>query len=174
MAEAETQLHAQAEAIATLLDAARLKAVISASVDDMATKGVFVTCAIVIAGQAGHDTVTTRHVIASVTRGTTAALAKHGLPAVAEAERVDALLASIPRRDGATLGYAPRLIGALAAAIAENDEKLDGVFMRECFDGDPAIESVHAAFLDARHRLSAAVNAEAESPISWERRESRA
>lgn len=163
MVDAETQLQAQAEAIAKLLDVPRLQAVLSAAADDVATKGPFVAGALIIASEAGHDTITTRHVIASVIRGVTAALAKRGLPGVAESERIDALFGAIPRRDGTTLVYAPRLIGALAAAIAENDERLVLVLTRECFDGDPAVASVLAALEEAKARLGAAMKAEKES-----------
>lgn len=159
MLEAETQLQAQAEAIAKLLDAPRLEAVISSPSDDLATKGPFLLAALRIASQAGHDVITTRHVIAAVVRIMDRALTKRGLPGFGDTERLDTLLAAVRRRDGAIMIYAPRLVGALAAAIAANDEKLYVNLAFECFDGDPALDEVRTSLAAAQGRIAEAVAA---------------
>ena len=160
MLDAETQLQAQAEAIATLLDAPRLMAVMSSPSDDLATKGPFVSSALTIASQAGHDAITTRHVIAAVVMVMNSMFAKRGLAGFGDTDRLDTLLAAVPRRDGTVLMYTPRLVGALAAAIAANDEKLYVHLTFECFDGDPALDEMRAMFVQAQQRIAEAVTAE--------------
>lgn len=174
MVDAEAQLQAQAEAIATLLDAPRLMSVMSSPSNDIATKGPFVSSALIIASQAGHDALTTRHVIAAVVKTMKGMFAKRGLAGFGDTERLDTLLAAIPRRDGKVLMYTPRLVGAIAAAIAAIDEKLGLQLSIECFDGDSALDEVRATFVQAQQRIAAAVAAEkaakaaAETPSATE------
>ncbi len=155
MADAEAALAARAPEIGALLDAPRLREILSAT--DEATRGSLLTGALELASVRGHATLTTRHVIGALAGAIDLWLKTKELAGLGETTAgVHALLDAIPRRDRTTINYAPRLVGAIAAAVAAGDTKMHPVLAEECFKGDEALLAIRPAIDEARTRMTAA------------------
>lgn len=163
MADAETALSARVAEIAALLDAPRLREVLAAT--DEPTRGSLLTSAIELASVRGHATLTTRHVIGALADALDGWFKAKGVPGIEETTAsVLALLDAIPRRDRTAINYAPRLVGAIAAAAAAGDTKMHPVLAAECFDGDDALVAVRTAIDEAKGRMATVLKAEMQPP----------
>jgi hypothetical protein len=163
MADAETALGARTAEIAALLDAPRLHQVLAAT--DEPTRGSLLTSAIELASVRGHATLTTRHVIGALCAALDGWFKTKEVPGMEETTAgVLALLDAIPRRDRTSINYAPRLVGAIAAAAAAGDTKMHPILSEECFEGDDALVPVRAALDEAKKRMAAVLGAEKQAP----------
>jgi hypothetical protein len=127
----------------------------------MRTGSPFAGAADVEMAKRNHRDVTTRHVLATWVRSYEGILRKRGEPGLGDVgARLDELLDREPRRTGSTVLFAPRLVGALAAAIATSasqpDMPLPATLLLECLAGDDAVEFVREALRDGIQRSAAA------------------
>jgi hypothetical protein len=149
MADAETALAGQAEAIAQLLDPPRLTALLNDPGGESTLKACpSLSVAHAIASERGHRTITTRHAIAATALAFHRTLVGLGKPGIEEvvSRAMDLLDPIAARRDReeTKVAYAPRLIGALARAVATGRESLHAPFVLACYAGDEAVASLRA------------------------------
>jgi len=150
-AEAHTALAEQAHAIAALLDAPRvselLKATTSMAPEDVAArKGCpHLYLGLGEAARRKHRKLTTRHVIVAAVRSFEKILIKRGLPWNGDTAHLDLLLEREPLRSDGAIEFAPRLVGALAGAVARPEPSLDFAFLGKCFARDAAAASARGS-----------------------------
>jgi hypothetical protein len=145
LGKVEPVLAARAEAIAALFDAPVLCEILRAPTAPATSKlAPHLTLGVAEMLKRNHRDVTTRHVLAAWVRSCEGVLRKRGEPGLGDVgPRLDAILDREPRRPGDAIQYAPRLVGALAAAIAtaasQPEVPLSLGLLLECLAGDEAL-----------------------------------
>ena len=139
-AEVLSAIHARADEIGAPLDDPRVGQTMQAP---LAAENAPLNVGFRLASKLKHADVTTRHVVTGMMNAY--ALTKNekflefAEEAAAIAERLQSTLdRTTPRREGATVVWSPRLVGAICAGhAAVGKELFFGTCFRECFEGDP-------------------------------------